>query len=83
MACWSSKAGVAPFVVSLEMASQPQVEIVGDRGRLEIAGCFTPGRRTASAGRHAGGKREERLIEAANSYLMQGGGVCRRRPDGR
>jgi xylose dehydrogenase (NAD/NADP) len=65
------ESGTAPFVVSLEMASQPQVEIVGDRGRLEIPGCFTPGEAPAPLILNTGGKREERLIEGANSYLKQ------------
>lgn len=63
--------GTAPFVVSLEMASQPQVEIVGDQGRLEIPGCFTPGEAPAPMAVTTGGKREERVIEGANSYLLQ------------
>src|SRR5947209_8943437 len=63
--------GAAPFVVSLEMAGQPQVEIVGDRGRLEIPGCFTPGEAPAPLAITTGGKREERVIEGANSYLLQ------------
>src|SRR5205814_5208637 len=63
--------GAAPFVVSLEMAGQPQVEIVGDRGRLEIPGCFTPGEAPAPLAVTTGGKREERVIEGANSYPLQ------------
>lgn len=63
--------GEAPFVVSLEMAGQPQVEIVGDQGRLEIPGCFTPGEAPAPLTITAHGKREERVIEGANSYQHQ------------
>src|SRR5262249_55726487 len=54
------EAGTAPFVVSLEMAGQPQVEIVGDRGRLEIPACFTPGEAPAALAVTTGGQREER-----------------------
>ncbi len=63
--------GVAPFVVSLEMAGQPQIEIVGDRGRLEVPSCFIPGEAPPAVTVTTDGKREERVLEAANSYLRQ------------
>jgi xylose dehydrogenase (NAD/NADP) len=63
--------GVAPFVVSLEMASQPQIEILGDRGRLEVPHCFTPGEAPPPVALTAEGKRDERVLEGANSYLYQ------------
>lgn len=64
-------AGAAPFVVSLEMTSQPQVEIVGERGRLDVPSCFTPGEAPPALAVTADGKREERVIEGANSYRLQ------------
>jgi D-xylose 1-dehydrogenase (NADP+, D-xylono-1,5-lactone-forming) len=63
--------GVAPFVVSLEMASQPQVEIIGDLGRLEAPVCFIPGSASPQLTVTAGGKREERVLEPADSYRCQ------------
>jgi D-xylose 1-dehydrogenase (NADP+, D-xylono-1,5-lactone-forming) len=63
--------GVAPFVVSLEMASQPQVEIIGDKGRLEAPLCFIPGEAPPAVAVTAGGKREERVLPPANSYQCQ------------
>jgi xylose dehydrogenase (NAD/NADP) len=63
--------GYAPFVVSLEMASQPQVEIIGDRGRIEIPRCFTPGDDPTPLVVTTDGKRDERVLEPANSYLAQ------------
>jgi predicted dehydrogenase len=63
--------GAAPFVVSLEMAGQPQVEIIGERGRLEIPNCFTPGEAPPPLAVTADGQREERVLEGANSYLRQ------------
>jgi predicted dehydrogenase len=65
------EAGAAPFVVSLEMAGQPQAEIVGERGRMEIPSCFTPGEAPPALAVTADGKREERVLEGANSYLLQ------------
>jgi xylose dehydrogenase (NAD/NADP) len=65
------ESGYAPFVVSLQMASQPQVEIVGDRGRIEIPRCFIPGDDPPPLAVTADGRREERVVEAANSYLHQ------------
>ena len=65
------EAGAAPFVVSLEMAGQPQLEIVGERGRMEIPSCFTPGEAPPALAVTAEGKREERVLEGANSYQLQ------------
>jgi xylose dehydrogenase (NAD/NADP) len=65
------EAGVAPFVVSFEMAGQPQVEIVGDRGRLEIPNCFITGEAPPALALTIDGRREERVLEAANSYRCQ------------
>jgi D-xylose 1-dehydrogenase (NADP+, D-xylono-1,5-lactone-forming) len=63
--------GVSPFVVSLEMASQPQIEIVGDQGRLEVPNCFTPGDAPPAMALTTGGKRDERALAGANSYQFQ------------
>jgi predicted dehydrogenase len=65
------EAGVAPFVVSLEMASQPQIEIIGEKGRLEVPSCFTPGEAPPAMALTAEGKRDERALEGANSYQLQ------------
>jgi xylose dehydrogenase (NAD/NADP) len=65
------ESGVAPFVVSLEMASQPQIEIIGEQGRLEVPSCFTPGEAPPAVALTAEGKRDERALEGANSYQLQ------------
>jgi D-xylose 1-dehydrogenase (NADP+, D-xylono-1,5-lactone-forming) len=65
------EAGVSPFVVSLEMASQPQIEIIGEQGRIEVPSCFTPGEAPPAMALTAEGKRDERALEGANSYQLQ------------
>jgi xylose dehydrogenase (NAD/NADP) len=63
--------GRAQFVSSLEMAGQPQLEIVGERGRIEIPQAFVPGTGDTHIRLIRGGKAEETVIPGVDQYRLQ------------
>lgn len=63
--------GRSQFVSSLEMASQPQLEIVGERGRIEIPQAFVPGPGETRIRLIRGGNAEEAIIPGVDQYRLQ------------
>jgi xylose dehydrogenase (NAD/NADP) len=63
--------GRSQFVCSLDMTSQPQLEIVGERGRLEIPQAFIPGTGEVRLRLFRGGNAEEIVVPGADQYRME------------
>jgi predicted dehydrogenase len=59
------------FVCSLDMTSQPQLEIVGEHGRLEIPRAFIPGAGDARLRLFRGGTPEEIVVPGADQYRLE------------
>lgn len=63
--------GHAQFVSSLEMAGQPQLEIVGEQGRIELPAAFVPGTGDVRIRLTRGGETEEAVIPGVDQYRLQ------------
>jgi D-xylose 1-dehydrogenase (NADP+, D-xylono-1,5-lactone-forming) len=63
--------GRSQFVSSLDMTSQTQLEIVGERGRLEIPGAFLPGAGDARFRLVRGGRAEEIVVPGVDQYRLE------------
>jgi predicted dehydrogenase len=63
--------GRAQIVSSLEMAGQPQLEIVGEKGRIELPQAFLPGSGDARIRLIRGGKAEEAVLPGVDQYRLQ------------
>jgi predicted dehydrogenase len=63
--------GRAQIVSSLEMASQPQLEIVGERGRIELPQAFLPGPGDARIRLIRGGSAEDTVVPGVDQYRLQ------------
>lgn len=63
--------GRSQFVCSLDMTSQPQLEIVGERGRLVIPQAFIPGTGEVRLRLFRGGSAEEIVVPGADQYRLE------------
>lgn len=63
--------GRAQIVSSLEMAGQPQLEVVGERGRIELPQAFLPGTGDTRIRLLRGGNVEEAVIPGVDPYRLQ------------
>jgi predicted dehydrogenase len=63
--------GRAQIVSSLAMAGQQQVEIVGEKGRIELPQAFLPGSGDARLRLIRGGSVEEAVVPGVDQYRLQ------------
>jgi predicted dehydrogenase len=63
--------GHAQWVSSLDMTGMQQVEIVGERGRIEIPSAFVPGKGDVRIRLSRGGQQEEIVIPGVDQYQLQ------------